>query len=78
MNPLYVALFGQYVTIRDTCTRYSGRTSVHLFDSSVRNLAGASTFIPHSVSLWNELADTVFVGVGLAGFKSRANALLVA
>ena len=27
----------------------------------------------HSVSLWNNLADPVFDGVGLAGFKSRVN-----
>ena len=32
------------------------------------------TFIPLSVYLWNELSDPVFDGVGLAGFKSRANA----
>ena len=31
------------------------------------------TFIPLSVSLWNDLVDPVFVGVGLAGFKSRSN-----
>ena len=36
------------------------------------------TFIPISVSLWNELADPVFDGVGLMGFKSRANAFLLA
>ena len=36
------------------------------------------SFIPLSVSLWNDLADPVFDGVGLAGFKSRANALLLA
>ena len=35
-------------------------------------------FIPLSVSLWNDLSDPVFDGVGLAGFKSRANALLLA
>ena len=29
-----------------------------------------------SVSLWNDLANPVFDGVGLAGFKSRANAFL--
>ena len=34
------------------------------------------TFIPFSVSLWNDLADPVFNGVGLAGFKSRANTFL--
>ena len=32
------------------------------------------TFIPLRVSLWNDLADPEFDGVGLAGFKSRANA----
>ena len=31
-----------------------------------------------SVSLWNDLSDTVFDGVGQAGFKSRANAFLSA
>ena len=36
------------------------------------------TFIPLSVSLWNDLANPVFDGVGLAGFKSRANAFLSA
>ena len=36
------------------------------------------TFVPLSVSLWNELSDPVFDGVGLAGFKSRANAFLLA
>ena len=28
--------------------------------------------------LWNDLSDPVFDGVGLAGFKSRANAFLLA
>ena len=36
------------------------------------------TFIPLSVSLWNGLSEPVFDGVGLAGFKSRANAFLLA
>ena len=36
------------------------------------------TFIPLSVSLWNDLVDPVFVGVGLAGFKSRSNVFLLA
>ena len=31
-----------------------------------------------SVSLWNDLSDPVFDGVGLASFKSRANAFLLA
>ena len=36
------------------------------------------TLIPLSVSLWNDLVDPVFDGVGLAGFKSRSNAFLLA
>ena len=38
----------------------------------------SKTFIPFSVSPWNDLSDLVFDGVGLAGFKSRANAFLLA
>ena len=36
------------------------------------------TFVPLSVSLWNDLADLVFDGVVLEGFKSTANASLLA
>ena len=36
------------------------------------------TFVPHSASLCNDLSDPVFDGVGLEGFKSRANAFLLA
>ena len=36
------------------------------------------TFVQISVSLWNYLVDPLFDGVGLAGFKSRANAFLLA
>ena len=36
------------------------------------------TFVPLSLSLWNDLGCVVFNGVGLAGFKSRANAFLLA
>ena len=36
------------------------------------------TFVPLSVSFWNDLADLVFDGVGLVGFKSRANVFLLA
>ena len=36
------------------------------------------TFVPFSVSLWNDLSDPVFDGVGLAGLKSRINAFLFA
>ena len=36
------------------------------------------TFVPLSMSLWNNLCEPVFTSVGLAGFKSRANAFLLA
>ena len=36
------------------------------------------TFILLSVSLWNDLANTIFDGVGLVGFKSKVNAFLLA
>ena len=35
------------------------------------------TFILLSVSLWNDLANPIFNGVGPAGFKSRANVFLL-
>ena len=34
------------------------------------------TFVLLSVSLWNDLGNPVFDGVGLGGFKSRANPML--
>ena len=36
------------------------------------------SFVPLSVSLWSDHSDPVFDDVGLAGFKSRANAFLLA
>ena len=36
------------------------------------------TFVPHSVSQWNDLSVPVFDGVGLAGVKGRANSYLLA
>ena len=38
----------------------------------------SSTFILLSVSLWNDFANPVLYGAGLVGFKSRANAFLLA
>ena len=36
------------------------------------------TFVALSVSLWNDLSYPVFDGLGLAGFKSRANVFQLA
>ena len=49
-----------------------------LWPPRCRTLQYRRTFIPFSVSLWNDLANSVIDGVGLAGFKSRAIASLLA
>ena len=54
------------------------RTLVNLCDSTPQNLAVPPDFYSLSVSLWNDLGDHVFCGVGLAGFKSRVYAFLSA
>ena len=58
---------GALIAHRDTYAPHSCRTSQY-----------RRTFIPLSVSLWNALVDPVFDGVGLAGFKTRSNAFLLA
>ena len=73
MHPLDGALPGPYVPVLVTCSALVC-TSVHLCTTSHYS----KTFIPLSVSLWNDLANLVFDGVGLAGFKSRANTFLLA
>ena len=77
VHPLNGALPGPFVPARVTC----GALVVHRYTYvplRCRILQYSRTFIPFSVSLWNDLADPVFDGVGLAGFKSRANASLLA
>ena len=70
MNPLNSALPGPdaqvLVTRRYTYAPPRCRTSQYF-----------KTFIPLSVSLWNDLSDPVFDGVGLAAFKSQANAFFI-
>ena len=67
MHPLNDALPGLYVPVR--VTRGALVTSPRCRTSPYHR-----TFVSLSVSLFNDLADLVFDGVGLAGFKSRANA----
>ena len=74
VHPLNGALPGPYVPVRDTL----GALVAHRYTYApprCRTLQYSRTFIPLSVSLWNYLAKPVFDGVGLAGFKSRANAV---
>ena len=77
MHPLNGALPGQYVPVRVT----RGALVAHRYSYApprCRTSQYSRTFIPLSVSLWNNLSNPVFDGEGLAGFKSRANAFLLA
>ena len=76
VHPLNGALPGPYVPAWVT----RGALVAHRYTCApprCRTLQYSRTFIPF-VSLWNDLANPVFDGVGLAGFKSRANASLLA
>ena len=77
MHPLCGALPVPYVPVLVT----RDAVIAHRFTyapSRCRTSQYRRTFIPLTVSLWNNLSDSVFDGVGLAGFKSRANAFLLA
>ena len=77
MHPLNGALPGPYVPARVT----RGALVAHRYTYAQprwRTLQYSRTFIAFSVSLWNDLASSVFDGVRLAGVKSRANASLLA
>ena len=77
VHPLYGALPGAYVIARVT----RGALVAHRYTYApprCRSSQYRRTFIPFSISLWDDLANPVFDGVGLAGFKSRANASLLA
>ena len=81
-NPVYPlngALPGPYVPVRVT----RGALVAHRYAYALprcRTSQYSRTFIPISVSLWNDLAYPVFEvfdGVGLEGFKSRTNAFFI-
>ena len=75
MHPLCSALPVPYVPVRVT----RGALIAHRYTFApprCRTSQYGRTFIPFSVSLWNDLVDLVFDGVGVAGFKSRSNAFL--
>ena len=76
-HPLCGALPVRYVPVRAT----RGALIAHTYTFAPPGCSTSQyrmTFISLSVSLWNDLVDPVFDGVGLAGFKSRSNALLLA
>ena len=77
MHPLYGALPVPYVPVRVT----RGALITHRYTYApprCRTSQYRRTLIHLSVSLWNDLSDHVFDGVGLAGFKRRENAVLLA
>ena len=76
MHPLSDALPLPYVPARVT----RGALVAHRYSFATprcRTSQHRRSFEPLSVSLWNDLSDPVFDGVGLAGFNSRANAFLL-
>ena len=77
LHPLNGALPGPYVPVRVTRCALVGHRYTYA-PPRCRTSQYSRTFISLSVSLWNVLANPVSDGVGLVGFKSRANALLLA
>ena len=76
MHQLNDALPRPYVPVRVT----RGALVAHRYTFApprCRTSQYSRIFVPLSVSLWNDLADPVFDGVELAGFKSRENAFLL-
>ena len=77
IHPLYGALPLPYVPVRVS----RGAVIAHRYTYAppgCRTSQYRRTFVPFSVSLWNNLSDPMFDGVGLACFKSRANEFLLA
>ena len=71
VHPLNGTLPGLYVPVQVACSALVA----HLYTYApprCRTSQHSRTFIPLSVSFWNHLANPIFDGVGLAGFKSRA------
>ena len=77
MHHLYGTLPVPYVPVRVTLGALVAHRHTYA-PPRCRTSQYCRTFIPLSVSLWNVLDDPVFDGVGLAGFKSRANGFLLA
>ena len=78
MHPLNGALPGPYVPVLVTRGAHMVSHRYTYAPPLCRTSQYQMIFISLSMSLWNALADTLFDGVGLAGFKSRANVFLLA
>ena len=76
MHQLNDALPGPYVPVRAT----RGALVAHRYSYAhprCRTSQYRRTYVHLSVSLYNDLADLLFDGVGLAGFKSMANSFFI-
>ena len=79
MHPLYGSLPVPYVPLRATRGAIIAHTGIlNYAPPHCKTSQYSKTLIPTSVSLFDDRADPVFDGVGLAGFKSRANAFSMA
>ena len=77
MHPLHAELPHQFLPV--CVTRAAIAAHTHAFEvPRCRTVQYSRSFIPWSVSLWNDHADPVFDSGGLSGFKSRANSLKLA
>ena len=81
MHPLDDALPGPHEPVRVTRTALHAVLWSHI-GILMRRIAAepcstAGLLFSPLMSLWNDLADPIFDVVGLAGFKSRANAFLL-
>ena len=77
MHPLNGSLPGPYVPVRVTRDALAAHRYTYappLYRTSQYRI----TFIALSASLWDGVGDSVFDGVGLADFKSRANVFSLA
>ena len=77
VHPLNGALPGEYVPVRLTRSALIAYWYTYS-PPRCRTSQYSRTFILLALSLWNDLANPVLDGVGLAGFKSRANVFLLA
>ena len=79
MHPLRGAFLLPYVPARVTRGALPSVAHRHWYvPPRCRTSQHCGSFMPISESLWNNLGDLVFDGVGFMGFKCRANAFLLA
>ena len=76
VHPLNGAVPGPYVPVRVTRAALVAHWYTYA-RPRCRTLQYSRTFIALSVSLWNDLANPVFDGVGLAGFEEQGRCFFI-